>query len=140
MVDFLLLGNINVLSYKDIAGLIIEGRIRVGYNHPSKFDNTDIGVGCSWYGSIIDPPERLVLKKRYVEGEYKKFDNYDVINIDKTKDIPYDYGGVMGVTMRFIEQWNPEQFEIIGFRKGLDGKDLKVDGEWKYIRIIIYIK
>lgn len=46
--------------------------------------------------------------------EYPKYDNYDAINVDKTKDIPADYAGAMGVPITFLDKYNPDQFEIIG--------------------------
>ena len=55
---------------------------------------------------------------------YPKYDNYDAINVDRTVDIPCDYYGVMGVPITFLSQYNPDQFEIVAFRKGTDGKDL----------------
>lgn len=70
--------------------------------------------------------EDLILFKRYREDPsfYPKYDNYDAINVDKVKYIPEDYDGVMGVPITFLCDYNPEQFEIVSFRKGEDGKDL----------------
>ena len=69
--------------------------------------------------------------------KYNKYDNYDAINVDKVKEIPIDYDGIIGVPITFLESYNPDQFEIVKFRKGDDDKDLKVDGENKYFRILI---
>ena len=68
--------------------------------------------------------EFLTLTEKYDPARYPKFDNYDAINVDKVKDIPKDYDGVMGVPITFLDKYNPEQFEIVQFRKGEDGKDL----------------
>lgn len=57
--------------------------------------------------------EDIILYKTYNEADYPKYDNYDAINIDKTKDIPLDYPGAMGVPITFLNKYNPEQFEII---------------------------
>ena len=65
------------------------------------------------------------------------YDNYDAINIDKVKDIPVDYEGEMGVPITFLNKYNPEQFEIIRFRKGDDEKDLSVNNKCPYFRMII---
>ena len=54
-----------------------------------------------------------MLYKNYTAEEYPKYDNYDAINVNKTADIPYDYDGVMGVPITFLDKYNPEQFEII---------------------------
>ncbi len=64
------------------------------------------------------------LYNNYSPEEYPKYDNYDAINVDKTTDIPMDYDGVMGVPITFLDKYCPEQFEIVEFRKGVDGKDL----------------
>ena len=52
-------------------------------------------------------------------------------------DIPMDYDGVMGVPITFLGHYNPTQFEIVGFRKGDDGKDLEINGFTPYLRILI---
>ncbi len=74
-----------------------------------------------------------------VASSYKtiKYDNYDGINVNKTQDIPLDFKGVMGVPITFLHKFNPDQFEIIKFRKGNDDKDLSVNGKCPYFRILI---
>ena len=83
--------------------------------------------------------EELDLSKEYAgnESEYPKYDNCDGINVDKTQDIPRDYDGLMGVPITFLHKYNPDQFEIVKFRKGDDGKDLSVNGKCPYFRILI---
>lgn len=73
----------------------------------------------------------------YINHKFPEYDNYDVINVDKTADIPCDYDGVMGVPITFLDKYNPEQFEIIKFRKGNDEKDLCINGKCPYFRILI---
>lgn len=80
---------------------------------------------------------KLDLYKKYSPKEYPKYDNYDAINVDKTKDIPMDYKGAIGVPITFLDKYNPEQFEIIKFRKGDDDKDLSIKGKYTYFRILI---
>ena len=58
--------------------------------------------------------EKLILYKRYSSEEYPAYDNYDAIEVSKTKDIPMDYDGAMGVPVTFLDKHNPDQFEIIG--------------------------
>jgi hypothetical protein len=58
--------------------------------------------------------EELILFRQYTPEDYPKYDNYDVINVDKYVDIPADYNGVMGVPITFVDKYNPEQFEILG--------------------------
>lgn len=79
----------------------------------------------------------LILYKTYTPEEYPKYDNYDAINVDKTKEIPMDYPDAMGVPITFLDKYNPEQFEIIKFRKGNDEKDLSINGKCPYFRILI---
>lgn len=58
--------------------------------------------------------EDLILIKSYSSEEYPKYDNYDAINVGKTEDIPYDYNGIMGVPITFLDKYNPDQFEVLG--------------------------
>lgn len=86
--------------------------------------------GVTWFTNldISKRHEDIILYKHYSPELYPKYDNYDAINIDKTSDIPVDYDGVMGVPITFLDKYNPEQFEIVEFRKGKDGRDLVYSG------------
>ena len=88
--------------------------------------------------------EDLILYKKYNPEEYPKYDNYDAINVDKTNDIPMDYKGVMGVPITFLDKYNPEQFEIIGFdmkfRQGLLPELVKTYWNGKMIEDILMVK
>lgn len=77
------------------------------------------------------------MTKKYNENHYLKYDNKDAINVNKTKDIPCDYDGLMGVPITFLDKYNSKQFEIIGFCKGDDDKDLRINGKRLYFRILI---
>ncbi|MCB9227681.1 MAG: modification methylase, partial [Chitinophagales bacterium] len=89
--------------------------------------------------------------KSYSPEEYPTYDNYDAINVNKTKDIPADYKGVMGVPITFLDKYNPDQFEILGlsasagydpeivgipFKGTKDARPL-IDGKNTYARIFI---
>ena len=158
---FLIIGNVNSITYKEIFPLIKSNQIWLGasihsgdreFRVPDSYPLEAAGCridengtkfirvkGVRWYTNLDYPQrhEELVLYKRYTPEEYPKYDNYDAINIDKTSDIPYDYEGIMGVPITFLDKYNPEQFEIIKFRKGDDGKDLSVNGKCPYFRILI---
>ena len=91
--------------------------------------------GVRWFTNI-DYKERhkdLILYKKYNKDDYPKYENYDAININKTKEIPMDYSGEMGVPITFMDKFNPDQFEIIGMdrpiMKELTGKtrDIRTD-------------
>jgi hypothetical protein len=98
--------------------------------------------GVRWFTNLDyeERHENLILYKRYNAKEYPKYDNYDAINVNTTKDIPCDYSGTMGVPITFLDKYNPKQFEIIKFRKGNDDKDLSVSGKYPYFRILIKCK
>ncbi len=87
--------------------------------------------------------EDLILYKRYAPEEYPRYDNYDAINVDRTKEIPMDYRGAMGVPITFLDKHNPDQFEIIGMDsplvKKLTGKQsrFRINGKTIYARIVI---
>ena len=163
---FLIIGNINAITYKEIFKLIKENKAWLGINMGRGISGFIVPDHYKLYGTetfidssgnrIISPNnclwltnldtskrhEDIVLSKTYYgnENEYPKFDNYDAINVNKTKDIPMDYNGVMGVPITFLHKFNPEQFELIKFRKGNDDKDLSIDGKCPYFRILIKSK
>ena len=95
--------------------------------------------GVNWFTNLEIPKrhEDLILYKHYTPEEYPKYDNYDAINVDKSSEIPRDYDGIMGVPITFLDKYNPEQFEIVRFRKGNDDKDLSINGKCPYFRILI---
>lgn len=147
---FIIIGNVNAITYKEFFPLIRDNRVWIGasiHSGDRKFYVPDdyplnasgCGIdedgrryirvkGVRWYTNldIKQRHEELILVKKYVghEDEYPIYDNYDAINVDKVKDIPYDYTGVMGVPITFLDKYNPDQFELVAFRKGTDGKDL----------------
>ena len=149
MVDFLVIGPYNAITYNEVFPLFKDDDVGFGWNRVSDFDNNNNSVKCRWFSNISDycPPE-LVLSKRYDDG-YKKFDNYDAINIDRIKDIPGDYMGLIGVPITFLDSYNKRQFDIVGFlnngcrldENGLQGNNgiqmTLVDGVCKYFRILI---
>lgn len=140
---FLVIGSKNVITYKDFFPLLQNGDVWIGWNNPSEFITPD---GCikkfgniGWFTNlgIAKRNEKLVLHKKYTPEEYPRYDNYDAINVDKLADIPVDYDGVMGVPISIMDKYNPDQFEIVGCKKGNDGRDLSVNGKRPYFRILI---
>jgi len=95
--------------------------------------------GVQWFTNldINKRHEVLILYKNFNPAEYPKYDNFDAIEVAKTADIPMDYEGVMGVPITFLNKYNPDQFEIVKFRKGDDEKDLSINGQCPYFRILI---
>ena len=158
---FLIIGNVNAVTYKDTFQLIKEGRVWLGasihsgdreFGVPKDYPLTAAGwrqdekgnkfirvKGVRWFTNL-DYKERhedLILYKTYNPEDYPKYDNYDAINVDKTTDIPVDYDETMGVPITFLDKYNPKQFEIVKFRKGNDEKDLSINGKCPYFRILI---
>lgn len=79
----------------------------------------------------------LVAKYKNNEEDFPFYDNYDAIDVKKVVHIPYDYNGIMGVPITFLDKYNPDQFEIIKFRKGNDEKDLRIGEKNPFFRILI---
>lgn len=119
---FLIIGNDNCRTFKEIFPLIKENKFWCGYNHVKEFMKLDGTIqkfgNVSWYTNLAHNKrnEFLDTGKQYYgfEEMYPKYINYDAINVDKTSDIPMDYDGEMGVPITFLDKYNPEQFEIIG--------------------------
>ena len=167
MVDFdkkfLVIGNVNAITYKEVFSLIQAGKVWLGvhlgrgisgfivpehyelYGTEARINSEGNRIvspnNCLWLTNLDSKKrhDELELEKSYCgnEAEYPRYDNFDGINVNKTKDIPSDYAGYMGVPITFLHKHNPDQFEIIRFRKGDDGKDLSVNGKSPYFRIII---
>lgn len=135
--DFIVVGSLNAVTYKDIFKYIKNNTIQIGFTSGSiSFDTQELDNKCVyilWYTTlpIAKHNEELILYNHYTPEEYPKYDNYDAINVDKTCDIPEDYDGAMGVPISFIEKYNPNQFDII------DKLRPCVNGVLKYQRIII---
>ena len=81
---------------------------------------------------------RKKFERDYGVNEYPHYDNYDAIEVPFVEAIPSDYDGVMGVPITFLDKYNPEQFEIVAFRKGEDGKDLVFTRERESSTVLSY--
>lgn len=145
---FLIIGNMNAITYKEIFPLLKDDTLWLGYMSPKIFiykDGTKRQFGNILWYTNLDIPKRheiLDLYKEYNLDDYPKFDNYNAINVDKVSEIPYDYDGVMGVPITFLNKYNPEQFELIGvINHGSDGNwDLckcMINGKEKFKRLAI---
>ncbi len=145
---FIIIGSKNAITYKDIFKLIIENKIWLGNGFPNGNAYFEIPEEYSreWASGVYNPETGLVkfrnvgwftnldLKKRheyitlykqYKPEDYPHYDNYDAIEVSKVAEIPYDYEGVMGVPVTFLDKYNPEQFEILGMCENLDLYGLK---------------
>ena len=140
---FLIIGNMNALHYKEVFPLIKDNKVWTGckpfgggmnmIQAASSFDPTKTKsysinergeiikniMGCIWFTNLDHNKrhEELDLVCRYTPEEYPTYANYDAIEVSKVSDIPFDYAGAMGVPTTFLDKFNPDQFEIIGFGK-----------------------
>ena len=162
--QFLLIGNQNAITYKEIFPYIKENKVWVGYRfgemafrvpadtkpRKTRFWIDESGqkwrsLGNAMWLTNIDIPrkyKKLELTKHYKPELYPKYDNFDGINVKRVADIPVDYDGVMGVPITYIKYHNGSQFEIIGeANHGSDNEfDLfkpKVNGKELFKRILI---
>lgn len=130
---FLIIGNQNNVTYKEIFSLIMNNSIWTGvhaggqtFEVPMGFERNNTYIAgdkkyakfgnICWFTNLDHNKrhENLDLYKHYHSNEYPLYDNYDAIDIERTADIPLDYYGVMGVPITFVYKYNPDQFEIIG--------------------------
>lgn len=163
--QFLIIGNKNAFTYKEIFPLIKDNKIWVGITKPKDFfipaeNGKDVVLSkkmsglTRWFTNIPNKKrnEPMVLTATYAEGpnhreDYPKYDNYDAIEVSACKNIPCDYDGVMGVPITFLDNYCPEQFEIIDINphffslvsQGLPKpKQLSIEGRKDpYARILI---
>lgn len=121
--QFLIIGNQNALTYKEIFQLFMENRIWTGYSYPKTFvqpGGTEKKFGnICWYTNlpVRKREEPLELWREYSPELYPHYDNYDAINVNSVADIPVDYAGVMGVPVTYLNVHCPKQFEICGTRR-----------------------
>ena len=137
--QFLIVGNFNALKYQEIFPLIKSNQVWLGVSPRGmnfiRPDGTLNSVNACWYTNLPHAKRNIDLQlfRKYEPAEFPKYDNYDAINVDKVNYIPKDYAGVMGVPITFMDDYNPQQFEIVGYsRMHRDGSldDLK-NPNWK---------
>ena len=154
---FLIIGNKNAITYKEIFPLIKDDKIWLGvtpmgtdmlFGVPDHYAETLVSTKKSgssyriidgevkaraqacWFTNLDHDKrhEELILYKRYTPEEYPHYDNYDAIEVSKVAEIPCDFDGAMGVPITFLDKHNPEQFEIVGATES-EGKGFS-DGLW----------
>lgn len=146
--QFVIIGNTNAITYREIFPLIKTGKMRTGNTKFNvgmffvvpddweKFHHIDeksgrkiarVSTSC-WYTSLDVAKHRefIPLHKKYTSAEYPKYDNFDAINVNQVADIPADYEGAMGVPITFLDKHNPDQFEIIGLGISNSGIEIGV--------------
>ncbi len=169
---FLIIGNVNAITYKEIFTLIKANKIWLGpsissgdreFGVPDSYPLTAASCridekgnkfvrvkGVRWWTNLDHKRrhEKLEIVAKYNKEDYPKYDNYNAINVDYTKDIPCDYKGYMGVPITFLDKYNPKQFKLHGImntgevNEGIRHKNTKhgrplVKGKEKYLRVLI---
>ena len=154
---FLIIGNQNAFTCKEIFKLVKENKIQTGYNMVKQFNQPDGSIkkfnNICWVTNLTvnKNNEELVLTKTYNVINYPKYDNYDALEVDRLANIPKDYYDVMGVPITFINKYNPNQFEILGHTTSSDKSPeveelrtnpkyrngARINGKEKYHRIFI---
>lgn len=164
---FLLLGNLNAVTYRPVIPYIVDGSVTLGRSirgggrkfyipddYPLNADNCGVDDqgrryirvgGVRWFTNMeSDAPEvpLMELTCAYSPDKYPRYENCDAINVDRGYDIPYDYDGVMGVPISFLDKVNDTQFSILGIKYGDDNRTLHYrlpDGSKKepYARLLI---
>ena len=145
---FLIIGNQNAITYKEIFPLIKEDKLWLGltmngsnryFRVPDDYPLTEStgkivnGIKYAFVKSVVwftnmetqKRNEEVVLYKHYNNDEYPNYDNYDGINVDNYSNIPCDYFGVIGVPITFLHKYCPKQFEILGIAKSPLGNALR---------------
>lgn len=149
--DFIVIGNTNSLTYKELFPLIRADKARTGYtnfNQGMFFEIPDdyetyhriengkkiarVASSC-WITTlpVHKHKEFVTLYKKYSPDNYIKYDNYDAIDVGTYTDIPCNYEGIMGVPITFIDKLNPEQFELLGVGAGNFAKELGIKKNYR---------
>ena len=161
---FLIIGNQNNVTYKEIFPLLMENKVWLGYKsgdmafkvpddyepRETRYWQDDAGQKWRSLGNICwftnldhnKRHEKIDLICRYSSDEYLKYDNYNAINVNRVDDIPCDYEGVMGVPITFLDKYNPDQFVLIGIDRYVEdnpkyGHRFMINGKEVYARILI---
>ena len=145
---FIIIGNQNAITYKEIFPYIKDNKLWLGYNFVKSFIQPNGEVkkfgNILWYTNIPHDKRNWPMDfyRTYKPELYPKYDNYDAIEVSKVADIPMDYKGIMGVPITFLDKYNPEQFQIVGqmVNTHIDEYNFGypfVNGVKKYARILI---
>ncbi|MBC6428668.1 MAG: adenine-specific methyltransferase EcoRI family protein [Cellvibrionales bacterium] len=156
--QFIIIGNKNAITYKEIFPLIRDNKLWLGINPMGRDMLFDIPADCveellatkkegsayrvvdgvikrrlgnaAWYTNLPHKRrnEEMILFRKYSPENYPTYDNYDAIEVSKISDIPEDYAGVMGVPITFLDKYNPDQFEILGSNCSIEHTHPDIEG------------
>ena len=133
---FLVIGNQNALTYKEIFPLVQSNQIWTGYKfgemkfrvpansepRSTRYWVDETGqkwrsLGNAMWLTNLDNERRhetLKLFHKFNPQIHQKYDNFDAIHVRNITEIPFDYKGIMGVPITIINRYNSDQFEIVG--------------------------
>lgn len=160
---FVIIGHQNAITYKHVFPLICNNKMWLGYGFKrnmahfiaphykdtaSDADHVEGMIrvsGVVWYTNLDHSKrhEELILIQKYKGNQesYPFYDNYKIIDVSKTLDIPMDYKGIMGVPITFLTKYNPQQFDILGIANSARWINHEcytiIDGKKIYNRILI---
>ena len=154
---FIIIGNVNAITYKEIFPLLMNNQMWIGasihsgdraFHVPDDYPLNAAGCGVDengrrfirvkgvrWYTNldIKQRHEPLILVRKFDPIKYPKYANYDAVEVGKVADIPYDYAGLMGVPVTFLDKYNPEQFEILGQSRTLGRPMSEIAEKGEYV-------
>lgn len=140
--DFIILGNMNAVTYKEVFPLFRDNKVWYGesirsgdrkFYVPDSYPLNAAGCGIDekgrrfirvkgvrWFTNVDTSRrhEPLALTCLYSPEEYTRYENYDAIDVGRTQNIPVDYDGIMGVPITFLDKYSPDQFEIVMLANG----------------------
>lgn len=120
---FLIIGNKNAAIYKDIFSYIKTGEIKFGYHNIKEFLKPDGSIqkfgNIGWFTnlSVKKDIRKLKLSCRYKEENYPRYETFNAIDVNRVNRIPIDYDGIMGVPTSFLDYYDPEVYELLGYGK-----------------------
>lgn len=140
--DFIILGNMNAVTYKEVFPLFRDNKVWYGesirsgdrkFYVPDSYPLNASGCGIDekgrrfirvkgvrWFTNVDTSRrhEPIALTRLYTPDEYPRYENYDAIDVGRTQNIPVDYDGIMGVPITFLDKYSPDQFEIVMLANG----------------------
>ena len=130
--DFIIMGPLTAVAYSNVLPYIASGRVNVDLKGNKIFSNGK-PIKIIWLTTFTPPPYSMEFNEAYAPEKYKRYDKYpDTINIDRSRDIPKDYYGKMGVPLSFIKYLHREEFNLLGKVNGAF-----VEGEEKFKRLLV---
>ena len=131
--DFIIMGPLCSVDYSNILHCIVSGRVNVDFKGNKTFSNGKVITNVIWLTTFTPSRHSMEFTEAYAPEKCKRYDRHpDTINIDRSRDIPKDYYGKMGVPLSFIKYLHREEFNLLG-----EVKDRNVEGEEKFQRLLV---